>query len=581
MAPFTHRIPELGPEGIDHRSAARYFLGLIALQKASTAWGVVTSGVWNVSQAFIPVFIGLAVDRGITGGDTGELILWSGVVFVLGLVRAGAGVAFYRQTIITRTVSSGLTVQLITRHVTKLGRSLSREHDVGNLTATVTSDVTTIGLGLLHVGRVLGSVVAVIAVTIIMLTISVPLGLLVLVTVPALLALSGLLLRTLHRNQDAYRSQQGKLAVRAVDIASGLRVLRGVGGEKHFSAAFHSDSAQLRVADTEVSRAESSLDSARILVPALITAIVTYAAARFALDQQVTIGEMVAFYGFAVFLALPLDDIMMGASQVTQTLVSAGRVTALLNTEVPDRTRPDTPTGDWHGARLVDPVSGLDVPPSTLMSVACADSSDADLLAQRLTRSDDSGEVTLGGERLDSLPISVVRSRVLLAHNSDRFFGETVRHEIAPFASAGPERIAAALEVACAGDVIEALPDGLDTKMHGRGRTFSGGELQRLRLARAILADAEITLLVEPTNAVDAYTEDAIAANLARYHRALPDGRSTIVFTVSPLLLQHAQLVAYVVDGRVVATGKHHELLEQHPGYQDLMMRDEAAVVDD
>src|ERR1700745_146520 len=147
-----HRIPEFGPEGIDHRSAVRYFLGLIALQKASMAWGMLTSGVWDTSQAFIPVAIGRAVDGGIVGRDGGQLILWSSVIFALGLVRAAAGIAFLRQTIITRTVSSGLTVQLITRHVTQLGRSLSREQDIGNLTATVTSDVTTIGDGLLHVG---------------------------------------------------------------------------------------------------------------------------------------------------------------------------------------------------------------------------------------------------------------------------------------------------------------------------------------------------------------------------------------------------------------------------------------------
>lgn len=573
------RIPELGPEGIDHRSAARYLLGLVARQKASTAWGMVTSAVWNGGQAFIPVAIGRAVDRGITGGDNGQLVLWSVVVLLLGVLRAVSGIAFYRQTVITRTVSGGLTVQAVTRHVARLGASLPRRQDVGNLTATVTSDVTTIGNGLLHVGRVLGSVVAVVVVTIIMLMISLPLGLLVLVAVPALLALSGPLLRPLHRHQDDYRSQQGRLAARAVDIASGLRVLRGVGGERQFATAFHSDSAQLRVADTEVARAEANLAAARILMPGLIAAIVTYTAARFALDQKVTIGQMVAFYGFAVFLTLPLNDIMEGANQVTRALVSAGRVTALLNIEAPDRTPVEVAAGNRGAAHLVDRTSGLDVPPSTLLAVACAESSWADLLARRLARFDDSGDVTLDGEPLSALPIPVVRSRVLLADNANRFFGGTVKHELAPSETTGPEQIAAALEVASATDIIDALRDGLDTPMRGRGRTFSGGELQRLRLARAILLDADVTLLVEPTNAVDAYTEHSIAANLARHHRARPDGRSTVVFTVSPLLLQHAQLVAYVVDGLVVATGPHKELLATHPGYRDLMNRDDAVAV--
>jgi ABC-type multidrug transport system fused ATPase/permease subunit len=573
------RIPELGLNGIDHRSAARYLLGLVAHQKASTAWGMVTSALWNGSQAFIPVAIGRALDLGITGRDTGELILWSGVVLLLGMVRAAMGIAFYRQTVVSRTVSAGLTVQAVTRHVSQLGGSLSRQHDVGNLTTTVTSDVTTIGNGLLHAGRVLGSIVAVVVVTVIMLTISLPLGLLTLVTVPALLALSGLLLRPLHRHQDQYRSQQGRLTARAVDIAAGLRVLRGIGGERQFSAAFHTDSAQLRIADTKVARAEANLDAARVLMPGLIAATVTYTAARFALDQQVTIGQMVAFYGFAVFLTLPLNDIMVGADQMTRALVSAGRITAILNTEAPDRTRPTGTTARRGAAHLVDRASGLDVPPSTLLAVACAESPFAELLGRRLAGFDDSGDVTLDGEPLASLPPSVVRPRVLLARNSDRFFGRTVKHEIAPSDTTSAQQIAAALEVACATDIIDRLPDGLDTQMRGRGRTFSGGELQRLRLARAILVDADVTVLVEPTNAVDAYTEHTIAVNLARYHEAHADSRSMVVFTLSPLLLQHSQLVAYVVDGRVAATGSHHELLATHPGYQGLIRRDDALEV--
>jgi ABC-type multidrug transport system fused ATPase/permease subunit len=151
--------------------------------------------------------------------------------------------------------------------------------------------------------------------------------------------------------------------------------------ERQFSAAFHTDSAQLRIADTEVARAEANLDAARVLMPGLIAAIVTYTAARFALDQQVTIGQMIAFYGFAVFLTLPLNDIMAGANMLTAALVSAGRITTLLNTEAPDRTRVEVTTENRGAGHLADPTSGLEVPPATLMAVACAESPFAEVLA--------------------------------------------------------------------------------------------------------------------------------------------------------------------------------------------------------
>ncbi|WP_435603466.1 ABC transporter transmembrane domain-containing protein [Streptomyces sp. bgisy130] len=576
------RIPALGPEGLQHRSAARFILALIGKQKAATLWGALTSALWMTTQALIPAAIGRAIDQGIARDDSGELVRWSLAVLLLGVLRAASGIAFYRHSIITRTVSGCLTMRMVTRHVTRLGASLSRRQDTDDLIATSTSDVTAIGVGLLYAGRVLGAVAAVTAVTVAMLTVSVPLGLLVLVTVPVLSGLSSLLLRPLHRHQDDYRSLQGRLAGRAVDIASGLRVLRGVGGERQFAARFRVDSAQLRVADVHVARAEADLEGSRVLVPGLVTAIVTYTAALFALDQRLTIGQVIAFYGYATFLAMPLNDFMEGTSQITRALVAARRVTTLLNLDPRDSetTGVTAPVPNPRGkAHLVDSASGLTVPPSTFMAVACADAAEAEALARRLSRFEDSGDPALDGTPLSSLPISVVRSRVLLGLNSDRFFAGTVREEIAPAGTADVEEITAALRLACATDIVDALPQGLDTRMTGRGRTFSGGQLQRLRLTRALLADSEFTVLVEPTNAVDAYTEHRVAENLAQFHETLPEGRGTVVFTVSPLLLQRAQQVAYVEDGRVVAAGTHDELLESHPAYRILVARDDSSQV--
>lgn len=572
------RIPELGSEGLNHRSAAGFILALVAKQKAATIWGAVTATVWMASQALIPVVIGRAIDLGIVRDDSAEVIRWSLVLLLLGLVRAGAGIAFFRHSVITRVVSGSLVLRMVTRHVTRLGASLSRQRDADDLIATSTSDVLTIGDGMLYAGRVIGATSAVAVVTVSMLTVSVPMGLLVLVTVPVLTGLSSLLLRPLHARQDQYRDLQGKLAGRAVDIASGLRVLRGVGGERRFARRFRAESARLRHADVDVSRSEADLEGSRILVPGLVTAIVTTTAVLLALDHRLTIGQVVAFYGFATFLILPLTDLMEGMGTVTRMLVAARRVTRLLNTDARevDATAAVSPTrGEAH---LVDRVSGLDVPPSTFMAVACADPSDAEALARRLAFFEDTGEPTLGGESLSSLPIPVVRSRVLLGLNSDRFFAGTVREEIAP-GTAGPEKIADALRTACATDIVDALPDGLDARMTGRGRTFSGGQLQRLRLTRALLADTEFTVLLEPTNAVDAYTEYRVAENLAGYHHDHAGGRSTVVFTISPLLLQQAHRVAYVRDGRVVAAGTHDELLRSQSAYRTLVARDDVSQV--
>jgi ABC-type bacteriocin/lantibiotic exporter with double-glycine peptidase domain len=122
-----------------------------------------------------------------------------------------------------------------------------------------------------------------------------------------------------------------------------------------------------------------------------------------------------------------------------------------------------------------------------------------------------------------------------------------------------------------------ALPDGLDADVEEKGRSFSGGQRQRLILVRALLADPAVLVLVEPTSAVDAHTEARIADRL-REHRA---GRSTVVVTSSPLLLDRVDEVVFVAAGEVVAVGKHRDLLDREPGYRAVVTRETEAVPDD
>ncbi len=132
-------------------------------------------------------------------------------------------------------------------------------------------------------------------------------------------------------------------------------------------------------------------------------------------------------------------------------------------------------------------------------------------------------------------------------------------------------RIAAALAVADAGDVLDAIDDGLDGDLEERGRSLSGGQRQRLSLARALLRNAEVLVLVEPTSAVDTHTEARIAARLAEHRR----GRTTVLVTASPLLLDHADEVVLVEDGRVAASGRHHDLLRGNAAYRRVVLRGE------
>jgi ABC-type multidrug transport system fused ATPase/permease subunit len=191
----------------------------------------------------------------------------------------------------------------------------------------------------------------------------------------------------------------------------------------------------------------------------------------------------------------------------------------------------------------------------------------------------------LGGVRLRDLPAATVRRRILVARGDAQLFAGPLAEVLdggGPVQPAGPgpghrtaaEReaaLAAALHVASAEDVLDAVPGGLDGYLPARGRTLSGGQAQRLRLARALLARPEVLILIEPTSAVDAHTE----ARIARRLRAARTGRATVVITTSPLLLDAADRVAYLRDGRVTATGHHRDLLSSTPAYASTVTRGE------
>jgi ABC-type multidrug transport system fused ATPase/permease subunit len=224
------------------------------------------------------------------------------------------------------------------------------------------------------------------------------------------------------------------------------------------------------------------------------------------------------------------------------------------------------------GSPLSDPRSGLVVAPGQLTCLVSAVPAETAAIADRLGRFGRDDGTALGGVRLADLPVGTVRRRVLVSEADPMLFSGTLRAQLDPWGRSGGEReLHEAIAVAGAEDVVEALPGGLDAEIDERGRSFSGGQRQRLVLARALLSGADVLVLVEPTSAVDAHTEARIASRL----RAARAGRTTVVVTSSPLVLDRADRVVFVEDGRVAAEGTHAALLSSHAGYRLTVTRGE------
>lgn len=561
------KLPDADPGTPDDRSSVRYLRWLIRRSWRPVYAAIALAVLWMLCQAFVPAIVGKAIDAA-TEGDRGGLLTWSLALLAAGIGQAVFGVSRHRFAVVNFLGGMFRTVQVTVRKAGQLGSALSRRLDTGEVVAIGTSDIRQIGAAIDITARGTGSLLAVVTVTIILLTTSVPLGLVVVLGVPLLMAIVGLLIRPLHHRQQAYREQQGLLTGRAADLVGGLRVLRGVGGEAVMGERYREDSQLLRAAGVRTARVESLLEAAQVLLPGIFLVLVTWLGARFALDGQITVGQLVSFYAYAAFLVTPLRQLTEAIDKLTRGHVSARRVVSMLRvrTDLPDPAVPVDP--ERFRGPLTDPASGVTILPGRTTAIVATVPAEAAAIVDRLGRYADGA--LIGGVPLSEFELTTVRERILVADNDARLFTGPMRADLDP---GGDGRLAEALHTAAAADIVEALPGGLDSEVAERGRTFSGGQQQRLRLVRALVADPETLILVEPTSAVDAHTEARIADRLA----AARTGRTTVICTSSPLVLDRADEVIFVDRGRVVASGTHRGLLDDEPRYARTVLREEEA----
>ena len=562
-------LPVADPGVADHRSPGRFLWWMAKLQWQTLVGGMFFGILWGAAQAVMPAVLGRAIDLGVAAKDTSQLAYWTGVMLCVGLVQAVSGIMRHRFAVTNWLTAAYRTVQLVTRQTVRLGGTLPRKVSTGEVVAIGTSDLSHLGSLMDVSARFTGSIVSFFLVAFLLLRTSVTLGLVVLIGVPLLMVTVGPLLKPLQTRSAHQRQLMGALSNTASDIVGGLRVLRGIGGEQVFLARYRRESQSTRAAGVQVARVQSVLDALQVLLPGIFVVVVVWLGARAAASGQITAGELVAFYGYAAFLMLPLRTATEFANRYIRAHVAARRVCTVLRLE-PDVTEPTAPQASPPaGSALVDARSGLEVRPGTMLAIVSDQPDDSALLADRLglcaSPADD--DVSLGGVPLTALAHDEVRRRIVVSDTSSQLFSGPLR---AGLDVGGRGGVDAAMHTASAEDVLEGLPDGIDTVVAERGRTFSGGQRQRLVLARALTSDPEVLVLVEPTSAVDAHTEARIASRL-RDHRA---GRTTVVTTVSPLLLDAVDEVALLVDGRVVATGTHASLLESHAGYRAIVTRD-------
>ncbi|MGW2421907.1 ABC transporter ATP-binding protein [Streptomyces sp. NPDC001709] len=556
----------------DTRGGWHYLWWLVLRQPGRSAAGAALGSVWMVLLAAQPYLMARAVDDGLVPGRLGVLAGWTVAMFVIGSVNAWLSIMRHRTMTRVRMDANFRTVKVVVGHVVRLGAALPRRAGAGEVVTIGVGDVQTIAQAMTVIGPGVGSAVVYVLVAGLLLGVSVPLAAVVLLGLPVIALVTGPLTLRLQGAESVYRERQGVLAARIGDLAGGLRVLNGLGGKSLFADAFRKDSQRLRAQGYRLGAVASWVQALGIGLPTLFLAVVTWLAARLAAQGSLTIGELVSVYGYVAVLIGPVAFLVQMTYDLNRGVVAARRVVRLLRLEPePDEGTLPAPEGP---AELHDPASGVRVVPGRLTALAAARPAEAAAVVDRLGRFGPTG-ATWGGVRLDAVPLADVRGRILVADNEADLFAGPLREVVAAGHPAGEAELGRAVYAAAAEDVVRALPEGLDSAVAGQGRSLSGGQRQRVRLARALLADPEVLLAVEPTSALDAHTE----ATVARRLREAREGRTTVVTSTSPLVLDRADTVVFLVDGKVAASGPHRRLLAAEPGYRALVARDTEGVV--
>ncbi|MEU1406981.1 ABC transporter ATP-binding protein [Streptomyces sp. NPDC005728] len=578
-------LPYPDPGVPDARSGPHFLWWLwrnqLGGQLKALAWGL----LHFVSVSALPFCVGLAVQAVIDRSGT-RLALTGGLMALCGTGIA-VGDTFLHRAAVTNWITAAARIQqLLARKAARLGSGLTRRVAAGEVVAVSTGDVEKVGWFVEAVSRFTAAALTVVVVCVGLVVYQPALGVVVAVGLPVVaLAVLPLLPRATRR-ADIQREKAGRATELASDTVAGLRVLRGIGGEELFLDRYRRASQEVRHAAVRSARMWSLISAIQVLLPGLLLIAVVWHGIHLARQGRITVGELVTVYSAVMVLNYPLrhfEEIAMAYSFSRPSAKRAARVLSLERSTDADGSRAaEVPGGD-----LYDPATGLLAPAGRLTAVVCGDPDAAGRLAERLGGhpAEPGPAVLLGGVPLDDLPLDSARTAVLVQDKDPVLLSGSLR-ELLDVPSSGAVRAEDALTAAQCEDVLDALVQGsldtadpMDARITERGRSLSGGQRQRLALARSLVTDPEVLVLDEPTSAVDSHTEARIADGLRR----LRSGRTTVVFTSSPLLLDRADRIALVHAGEVAAVGVHRELVDTEPRYRAVVTREtdeELATVD-
>jgi ABC-type multidrug transport system fused ATPase/permease subunit len=512
------------------------------------------AGASSMSQLWM---IGRIVDDGFIAEDAGALMFWLALTVAAVIAQPIFWSSGFRQFTRAEAANQRVIVQRLTDHLNAAGTGVRGRVSAGELVNLPSEDTRRAARSVADFGFFFNNFAMFAVGSALVWSIHPLLGVVIIAGSAVTALVTGPLLGRLQRRQSDYREMIGDLTAHAADIVGGLRVLRGIGGDLLFAERYRERSAALQRRGYRVANSSSWIHAMRHSMPIVFVAAITWTGAVLAANGSISIGGLASAFSFATVFIAVSGNFIGTANYLVAAWVATRRVVRFLTigSDVDDQG-----TMRGGGGELHDPDSGLTVPVGGLTAVVTAETAPALEACERLARYRDS-EAIWGAKPLEAFALTEVLERIMLLTDEDYLFSATLAETL----RVDRDAALAAIETACAADVYTGLGGTLEGRVAEGGRNLSGGQRQRLRLARAIAAEPEILLAVEPTSAVDAHTESLIAERVA----AARAGRSTLVVGASPMWLGRSDRVVWMVEGKVHAVGSHTELLAD-PAYRRL-----------
>ncbi|TNC76271.1 lipid A export permease/ATP-binding protein MsbA [Janthinobacterium lividum] len=360
------------------------------------------------------------------------------------------------------------------------------------------------------------------------------------------------------------------------------QVIKIFGGQAYEKARFEERAEQLR----RYSMRMTTTFSATVPITQVITAAAVALVIVMALFQseqgQITVGGFVSFITAMLMLLTPLKQLAEVNGPLQRGMAAAEEVFLLID-KTPERTGGKPLAGRSKGCIEFRDVSfaypghpepalqhiDLSIAPGQTVAFVGMSGGGKSTLVSLLPGfySASSGEILLDGQNIDAIALTSLRSQIAMVSQQVVLFDDTLAANIA-YGDAAPDRqrIEAAAAAAFLSDVIDGLPDGLETRLGDNGSRLSGGQRQRVAIARAIYKDAPILILDEATSALDTEAERAVQAALEH----LMQGKTTLVIAHRLSTIERADRIVVLSHGKIMETGSHQQLLDANGAYANL-----------